>query len=81
MITAHAIHVEGNNQHRGVNKGTMQKETKVEMLGESENYAIWLTHESEPEEVIYHIEFGNITLHLFEDEWEEFTGVLLQSIR
>ena len=59
----------------------MQKEPKVEMLGESENYAVWRSHETEPDAVIYHIEFGNITLHLFEGEWEEFAAVLMSSIR
>lgn len=59
----------------------MQNEPKVEMLGESENYAIWRSFETEPDAIIYHIEFGNITLHLFEEEWEEFAGVLMSSIR
>ena len=59
----------------------MQKEPKVEMLGESENYAIWRSFETESDAVIYHIEFGNITLHLFEEEWEEFASVLMSSIR
>jgi hypothetical protein len=59
----------------------MEKEPKVEMLGESENYAIWRSFETDPDGVVYHIEFGNITLHLFEDEWEEFTGVFMSAIR
>ena len=59
----------------------MQREPKVEMLGESDNYAIWRSFETEPDAVIYHIEFGNITLHLFDEEWEEFTGVLMEAIR
>ena len=59
----------------------MQKEPKVEMLGESENYAIWRSFETEPEAVIYHIEFGNITLHLFDEEWEEFAAVFMSSLR
>ena len=59
----------------------MQKEPKVEMLGESENYAIWRSFETEPDAVIYHIEFGNITLHLFDEEWEEFAAVFMSSLR
>jgi hypothetical protein len=59
----------------------MNKEPEVEMLSESENYAIWRTFETDPDAVIYHIEFGNVTLHLFEEEWEEFTVVLMSSLR
>jgi hypothetical protein len=59
----------------------MREEPKVEMLGESENYAIWRSYETEPDAIIYHVEFGNITLHLFEDEWEEFKSVFLSSMR
>jgi hypothetical protein len=59
-----------------VNRGA-----NVKTLGESENYVVWVTNETELDEVIYHIEFDNITLHLFEDEWDEFVGVILESVR
>jgi hypothetical protein len=59
----------------------MDKDPKIQMLGESENYAIWVSNESDLDEVIYHIELGNLTLHLFEEEWEEFSGVLMQALR
>lgn len=59
----------------------MDKEPKIKTLGESESYAIWVSDESDLEEVIYHIEMGNLTLHLFEDEWDEFVGVFMQAIR
>lgn len=59
----------------------MNRDPKVQTLGESENYAIWVSNEPDLEEVIYHIELGSVTLHLFEDEWEEFAGVLMQALR
>ncbi len=59
----------------------MNRQPKVKTLGESENYTVWVSDEPELEEVIYHIEFDNITLHLFEDEWEEFVSVILQAVR
>jgi hypothetical protein len=59
----------------------MSQDPKVQTLGESERYAIWVSNEPDLEEVIYHIELGNLTLHLFEDEWDEFAEVLLQAIR
>ncbi|MGC9469870.1 MAG: hypothetical protein ACP5HS_14840 [Anaerolineae bacterium] len=59
----------------------MNREENVKTLGESENYAIWVSNETDLDEVIYHIEFQNVTIHLFEDEWEEFVSVVLQSVR
>ena len=59
----------------------MDKKPDVKSLGESENYAIWVSHETETHEMIYHIEFDNVTVHLFEDEWEEFISVVLQAVR
>lgn len=59
----------------------MNREENVKTLGESENYAIWVSNEPDLDEVIYHIEFQNVTIHLFEDEWEEFVSVVLQSVR
>jgi len=57
------------------------KEPKVQMLGESENYTVWASHEPENNELIYHIEIDNVTVHLFEDEWDEFVGVMMQAMR
>ena len=59
----------------------MDKKPDVETLGESENYTIWASHETETNEMIYHIEFETVTVHLFEDEWEEFVGLILQTVR
>ena len=59
----------------------MQKETKVQVLGETENYAIWVSEEPEDGQAIYHIELNNITLHLFPDEWEEFAETMMQAMR
>jgi hypothetical protein len=40
-------------------------------LAESANYAVWQdTDEGEP---VYHLELGMMTLHFYEDEWEELT--------
>lgn len=59
----------------------MNREENIKTLGESENYAIWVSNEPDLDEVIYHIEVQNVTLHLFEDEWEEFVNVVLQAVR
>jgi hypothetical protein len=62
-------------------EGQVNREPDVKTLGESENYAVWVSHEAEQEDLIYHIELENMTLHLFEDEWEEFVSVILESVR
>ena len=59
----------------------MNREPDVKTLGESENYAVWVSTEAESEDLIYHVELENMTLHLFEDEWEEFVSVILESVR
>ena len=59
----------------------MNDNPEVQMLGESENYAVWVSEEPELGDIIYHVEFGNITLHLFEDEWQEFVDVILEAVR
>ena len=59
----------------------MNKEPKIQTLGESENYTVWVSNEVDLEEVIYHVEINNVTVHLFEDEWEEFVEVMMQAVR
>ncbi len=59
----------------------MNQEPDVKTLGESEHYTVWVSKEEELNEVIYHVELENLTLHLFSDEWEEFVGVILESVR
>ena len=59
----------------------MKNEPKVQTLGETENYAIWVSKEPEDGEEIYHIELNNVTLHLFPEEWEEFAEAMMQAMR
>ena len=47
----------------------------LEMLAETESYAILLGQDMEGEPV-YNIELGSITLHLFEDEWSELLELI-----
>jgi hypothetical protein len=43
---------------------------ELELLFETENYAVLRGEDSDGED-IYNIELGTLTLHLFEEEWEE----------
>ena len=47
------------------------KETQTQTLAETDNYMVWKAEEPDGE-TTYHIELNNVTLHFFEEEWEEF---------
>ena len=44
---------------------------KTETLAETENYLVWKADEPDGE-MTYHIELNNVTVHFFEEEWQEF---------
>ncbi len=51
---------------------------KTETLAETPNYLVWKAEEPDGE-TTYHVELGSVTLHFFQEEWEEFlalTGAL-----
>jgi len=48
-----------------------EPEPKTETLAETDNYLAWKAAEPDGE-TTYHIELNNVTLHFFEEEWEEF---------
>lgn len=50
-------------------------DVNVDTLAESENYAAWLSTESDGE-VVYHLELGPVTLHFFQEEWEEVVALI-----
>jgi hypothetical protein len=44
---------------------------QTETLAETANYIIWTAEEPDGE-TTYHLELNNITIHFFEEEWQEF---------
>jgi hypothetical protein len=46
-------------------------EPQTETLAETENYLIWKAEEPDGE-TTYHVELGNVTVHFFREEWDEF---------
>ncbi len=56
------------------------KEPQVETLAETELYEI-LKIRGDEGDITYHVELGNITLHFFEEEWEEFLDLMTQVTR
>ncbi len=49
-------------------------EPKTETLAETENYLAWKAEEPDGE-TTYHIELNNVTVHFFEEEWQEFLAL------
>jgi hypothetical protein len=43
---------------------------RVEDLAETENFSAWRVEEPDGE-TTYHVEFGSVTLHFFQEEWDE----------
>ena len=48
-----------------------QREPKTNTLAETDNYLVWKADEPDGE-TTYQIELNSVTLHFFEEEWEEF---------
>lgn len=50
-------------------------EPKTETLAETDNYAAWLAEEPDGE-VSYHLELNSVTVHFFQEEWDEFVSLV-----
>jgi hypothetical protein len=44
---------------------------RTETLAETENFLVWKAEEPDGE-TTFHIELNNVTVHFFEEEWQEF---------
>ena len=51
------------------------KEPATATLAETDNYMVWKADEPDGE-TTYHIELNNVTMHFFEEEWDEFTKLV-----
>lgn len=50
---------------------------EIEILAETEGFSVWRAKEPDGE-VTYHLEFSNVTVHFFEEEWKEFLELMAQ---
>jgi hypothetical protein len=50
-------------------------EPKVETLAETENYIAWKAEEPDGE-TTYNLELNSVTLHFFNEEWNEFMDLV-----
>ena len=55
------------------------KEPTTATISETDNYMVWKAEEPDGE-TTYHIELNNVTLHFFEEEWDEFLK-LIKSVK
>ena len=46
-------------------------EPETQTIAETDNYIAWKAQEPDGE-TTYHLELNNVTLHFFQEEWEEF---------
>ncbi|MCL4273309.1 MAG: hypothetical protein QY328_01030 [Anaerolineales bacterium] len=46
-------------------------EPRTETIAETENFLAWRAEEPDGE-TTYHIELNNVTIHFFQEEWNEF---------
>ena len=44
---------------------------QTQVISETDNYLAWMAEEPDGE-VTYHLELNNVTLHFFQEEWDEF---------
>ncbi len=51
----------------------------TETLAESENFVLWVSEEPDGE-VVYHIDLGAVTLHFFQEEFDELLK-LIRSVK
>ncbi len=54
---------------------TDAQEPKTSTLAETKSYMLWKAEEPDGE-ITYHMELNNVTLHFFEEEWQELLELL-----
>lgn len=52
-----------------------EPEPKTQTIAETDNYLAWQAEEPDGE-TTYHLELNNVTLHFFQEEWEEFLDLV-----
>ena len=52
-----------------------EMEPRTETITETENFMVWKAEEPDGE-TTYHLELNNVTLHFFQEEWQEFLDLI-----
>ncbi len=59
---------------------TSNPEPKTQTIAETDNYLAWKAEESDGE-TTYHLELNNVTLHFFNEEWQEFIDLIQMLVK
>lgn len=59
------------------NNGTLP-DIPIETIAETANYTVWTADEPDDEKT-YHLELGPVTVHFFNEEWEEFVELIREA--
>jgi hypothetical protein len=58
---------------------SQEPEIKTSTLSETENMGAWKAVEPDGE-VVYNLQLNNVTVHFFQEEWDEFIA-LIQALK
>ena len=61
------------------NNGTLP-DIPIETVAETANYTVWTADEPDDEKT-YHLELGPVTVHFFNEEWEEFVELIREAAK
>lgn len=56
---------------------TEHDEPKIEVLVETDNYSVWKAEEPDGE-TTYNLNLNNVTINMFQEEWDEFIQLIKQ---
>lgn len=51
-----------------------ERETYTELIAETDTYLVWRAEEPDGE-VTYHLQLNTVTIHFFQEEWDEFIAL------
>ncbi len=54
-------------------------EPQTNVMAETDNYLAWQAEEPDGE-TTYHLELNNVTLHFFQEEWEELLKLVKELV-
>lgn len=52
-----------------------ESDVNTETIAETSNFILWKAGEPDGE-TTYHLELGTVTVHFFQEEWEEFIDLI-----
>lgn len=55
-------------------------EPETTTLVETENYSAWRAEEPDGE-TTYHLQLNNVTIHFFQEEWDEFLELVRELLK